>query len=210
VNKAIKSNKKKTGKIGSQRNIARKIDISRFESLIGRKATDKEKELIDSLRTPSFVAITSNTFPDIAAYFKETAEKFKSGKIHQFDDIPKPPKIPHLDITNPLDKQFLGKVVRSKDGAKIFYVDPAQVYNLKTCKLCHHVFLGYGRSEYCTQQHRLEAYYARRRKPTDKIKERHSNCLICGKSLEGKRAGTKTCSMSCRKSLSLKKGIISS
>jgi len=33
---------------------------------------------------------------------------------------------------------------------------------------------------------------------------------ICGKSLEGKRAGTKTCSPACRKQLSLKNKVISS
>jgi predicted nucleic acid-binding Zn ribbon protein len=63
------------------------------------------------------------------------------------------------------------------------------------------------RVKYCCRECRLSAYYDRRnkRKGIQKKIVRHTNCLICGKSLDGKRAGTKTCSGSCRKSLSLKK-----
>jgi hypothetical protein len=211
VNKATKSNRKeKTVKIDSQRNTARKKAISKYEDLIGHKATKKEKEVIDSSHQSSFIAITPETLPDIAAYIKETADKFKSGKINQIRDIPKPPKIPHQGIDSHRDKWLLERVLKPHEGSDIFYFDPMQGHNLKTCKFCHRPFWGYGKAEYCTPRCRLNAYYARRRKPTDKIKERHTNCVICGKSLEGKRAGTKTCSMSCRKSLSLKKGIISS
>lgn len=68
------------------------------------------------------------------------------------------------------------------------------------------------KSKYCSSKCRLSAYYARRNsaKGIQKKIGIHTHCLICGKSIEGKRAGTKTCSMSCRKTLSLRKKVISS
>jgi len=74
---------------------------------------------------------------------------------------------------------------------------------IKCCPVCFKpVPLG---MKYCNSKCRLTAYYERRNKTKgiQKTIEIHTHCLICGKSLEGKRAGTKTCSQSCRKQLSL-------
>lgn len=84
---------------------------------------------------------------------------------------------------------------------------------IKRCAYCGKT-LAYDNTptlKYCNRQCRLSAYYERRNKAqgNQKSVDTHTHCLVCGKSLEGKRAGTKTCSISCRKSLSMRKKVIS-
>jgi len=70
----------------------------------------------------------------------------------------------------------------------------------KMCPICQAPIDNW-RSRYCSQKCRLIARSERRGGKRVVI---YPQCLGCGKSLEGKRAGTKTCSINCRKTLSKK------
>jgi len=83
--------------------------------------------------------------------------------------------------------------------------------NLKKCKYCQGIFTRKSRdhrSEFCSGLCRKKyiAYQRNKNKGLEYLPPKEiKNCVVCGASLDGKRLGTKTCSLNCRVKLHLQK-----
>jgi len=169
------------------------------------------------------VSIFSKNSPELKALLKEFSQE--AIYLHEFkgDDPSLQKQLLDRYIKNAEKKGLLKITLRSDLSGHLrsLYEKNYLIYDKKNyapprqCPYCKKPILNDINTpitKYCSHRCKLLAYYERRNKAKGikKTIETHIHCLICGKSLEGKRAGTKTCSMSCRKSLSLKKKIISS
>ena len=97
----------------------------------------------------------------------------------------------------------LDSALRTLYEKKYDIFDKKNPYRSPRCQMCGNPIESL-KNKYCSTKCKRR----NKAKGIQKTIEIHTHCVICSKSLEGKRAGTKTCSMRCRKQLSLKKVIV--
>jgi predicted nucleic acid-binding Zn ribbon protein len=196
-------------------------EVERRLAKIREEVTEEVRKNLITLfpkNSPEFQALERDLFQELIflyEYREVLTPITQSPNLSPYEKMEFEPMYRHLKMA--VDKGLIKITSKSKLSRQLrgiyegkYAINDNKSYRPpQNCIHCGAPFVnepGSAAAKYCSHRCKLSAYYERRNKAKGikKTIEINRKCLICGKSLEGKRAGTRTCSISCRKTLSLK------